>query len=201
MKRIIRLTESDLARIVKRVLKEQNDPPYRPGMEPSTKKTETPLGVNPSLKPDLEIKKSKEKKWWESMGEMLKSEGFSLRKEGSKEIYTNSSIGMAVVWSSDYKKEGSGRMNADIDEVQIDIYDLKKDEKLRSLIPKLKDGEPDLETIFPTSLTKNLQPGCYETYWTASSPMHAAFGGRYQPVVKVWCKDSMKKIISFLKNL
>ena len=48
MKKIIRLTESDLVRIVKRVINEQS--PYAPGMGP---KTTTPVGVNPTNKPSI----------------------------------------------------------------------------------------------------------------------------------------------------
>jgi hypothetical protein len=48
MKKIIRLTESDLVRLVKRVISEQS--PYVPGMGP---KTTTPVGVNPTNKPSI----------------------------------------------------------------------------------------------------------------------------------------------------
>ena len=48
MKKIIRLTESDLVRLVKRVIKEQS--PYAPGMAP---KTTTPAGVNPTNKSSI----------------------------------------------------------------------------------------------------------------------------------------------------
>jgi len=52
MKRIIRLTERDLTRIVKRVIKEQG--PYALGMGPSSNST-TPSGVNPGMeKPNLQ---------------------------------------------------------------------------------------------------------------------------------------------------
>ena len=52
MARIIRLTEQDLVRIVKQVIKEQG--PYAPGMGPSSNST-TPLGVNPGMeKPNLQ---------------------------------------------------------------------------------------------------------------------------------------------------
>lgn len=50
MKKIVKLTESDLVRIVKRVIREQG--PYAPGMGPSTKST-TPPGVNPTNKSSL----------------------------------------------------------------------------------------------------------------------------------------------------
>ena len=48
MKMIIRLSESDLTRIVKRVIREQS--PFAPGMGP---KTPTPAGVNPTNKPSI----------------------------------------------------------------------------------------------------------------------------------------------------
>lgn len=48
MKKIIRLTESDLVRLVKRVIKEQS--PYAPGMGP---KSTTPAGVNPTNKSSI----------------------------------------------------------------------------------------------------------------------------------------------------
>ena len=52
MKKIIRLTERDLTRIVKRVIREQG--PFAPGMGPSSKST-TPRGVNPGMKkPNLQ---------------------------------------------------------------------------------------------------------------------------------------------------
>ena len=52
MARIIRLTERDLTRIVKRVIMEQG--PYAPGMGPSSNST-TPSGVNPGMKkPNLQ---------------------------------------------------------------------------------------------------------------------------------------------------
>ena len=52
MSRIIKLTEQDLVRIVKQVIKEQG--PYAPGMGPSSNST-TPPGVNPGMKkPNLQ---------------------------------------------------------------------------------------------------------------------------------------------------
>jgi hypothetical protein len=57
MGRIIRLTERDLTRIVRRVIMEQG--PYAPGMEPKSSPEPTPYypGVNPTIKPDFDTMK------------------------------------------------------------------------------------------------------------------------------------------------
>ena len=55
MGRIIRLTERDLTRIVRRVIMEQG--PYAPGMEPKSSPEPTPRGVNPTIKPDFDTMK------------------------------------------------------------------------------------------------------------------------------------------------
>jgi hypothetical protein len=76
MSKIIRLTESDLIRIVKRALKEQ-DGPWAPGMKPKSSSEPTPRGVNPSLpKPKLEPVLPKNPEWTKLKDELISS-GFN----------------------------------------------------------------------------------------------------------------------------
>ena len=78
MKKIIRLTERDLTRIVRRVIMEQG--PYAPGMEPKSSPEPTPRGVNPSIpKPNIELEPIKPKNpEWTKLKKDLVSLGFRL---------------------------------------------------------------------------------------------------------------------------
>ena len=76
MKKIIRLTESDLARIVKRVIREQG--PFAPGMGPKSSSEPTPRGVNPGQpKPKLEPIEPLNPEWTKLKKDLMSS-GFRL---------------------------------------------------------------------------------------------------------------------------
>ena len=109
MKKIIRLTESDLVRLVKRVIKEQS--PFAPGMGPKTTTTPTPSGVNPTSKSSLKadpnkIKNAQDKEKFWSEKDRISTKAFWDWSEGG--VMTNDVENI----SAPKRKDGKMRLKA-----------------------------------------------------------------------------------------
>jgi hypothetical protein len=135
MSRIIRLTEQDLVRIVKQVIKEQG--PYAPGMGPSSNST-TPLGVNPGMeKPNLQTIPQVTSK----VGDMSKIELF-------QDPFLVKSIGS---YTLGIKDSGMGRSH-----VSLKPTSNSKIKCLNSITYKISGGEED-----PSKFTPSAGNGCW----------------------------------------
>jgi hypothetical protein len=172
MKKIIRLTESDLVRLVKRVIKEQS--PYAPGMGPKSSSEPTPRGVNPSLpKPKLELEPIKPKNpEWTKLKKDLVSSGFKLHDNtdytDDQGIYQYLVKGRTKVGYADWWDNGT----------YVSVYLSKV---LKSKLPEdIKTNSCYLDDGIPSAVIEVIGEGYVSLDIT----------------VKLSCKDKIKELIS-----
>jgi hypothetical protein len=169
MSKIIRLTESDLTRIVKRVLKEQ-DGPWAPGMKPKSSSEPTPRGVNPSLpKPKLELVPPKNPEWTKLKDELVNS-GFKLYDK-SDDMGTYQFLNTSKVRVSYADSWDDGKI--------VGIYSPNHTKEVLKKLPK------DIKT--------NL---CYFNY---DGKPTLSIDGSVMVNVRLSCKKEIKNLISILK--
>ena len=190
MKKVIRLTESELVQLVKRVIKEQG--PWAPGMEPKGEKSS---GVSPNVKPQpLKPTLKKTDKMWMDMRSLLTSNGFktsqeykgdSINGEYFGEDLYNPRIKMRVNW---YNNVGGGHVNTGKGLQGPNHAVIEFEDEMADKIFNIYDGK------LPMNLKKQIDPSCL---WIGKAGLIGSptFG------VYVWCKSSMKKIIDYANNL
>jgi hypothetical protein len=182
MKRIIRLTEKDLTRIVKRVIQEQSTPP----------------GVNPALKPDFDTMKStgtdsdaSNNKFWKELKpeiERLTGKKFTRKKQSAGGLF----YGPVVKWEED----SIGNQNP-YASVKFWV------QYPTSAIDAGSGNDGNFITIYidDPKTEVNLTGSCFDLSGIQTASAAQAEGsvkdGFYMATVKVWCK---KQILDLIKS-